>query len=92
MRHARDEDLVPLADVLTSLRATESLTETRPGIFYRRSKAFLHFHAHDDDLYADVRTDEREGFVRVRVTTKAEQRRLLSSVRRSLARGEPPRS
>ena len=52
-------------------------------MFYRRSKACLHFHADGDDIYADVRlyTDD---FDRTCATTKAEQRALVAAVRRAL--------
>ena len=55
MRHAKAEDLVPLADLLASLRALEGLTERSPGTFYRKSNAFLHFHADDAGLFADLK-------------------------------------
>ncbi len=82
MRHASPEDLEQIADLVSALRATDTLTERTPGVFYRRSKAFLHFHADPHGFYADVRIDHDAGFERVRVTTKAEQRRLLSSIRK----------
>lgn len=84
MRHARPEDLEQIDDLLSALRATDVLAEKSPGVFYRRSKAFLHFHADPHGLYADVRIDPDADFERVRVSTKAERRRLLSSVRRAL--------
>jgi hypothetical protein len=84
MRHARDEDLDRIEPMLAELRALDGLTEKRRGVFYRRSRACLHFHADGDDTYADVRlaTDE---FERTRATTKAEQRALIAMVRRALA-------
>jgi len=86
VRHARVDDLERLAGLVATLRSTAHLTEKRPGVFYWRSKAFLHFHVDaDDDLFADVRTDPGGQFERVRVTTKAEQRRLLASVHRALS-------
>ncbi len=84
MRHAGPEDLEQIADLVAALRATEPLTEKAPGVFYRRSKAFLHFHADPSGLYADVRVDPETDFERVRVTTKVEQRRLLASIRKAL--------
>jgi hypothetical protein len=90
MRHAGDEDLTALGGLLASLRAMDGLTEKRPGVFYRRSKSLLHFHADGDDRYADIRIDPSEPFVRMRVTTKAEQRALLSSIRRAIGSGPPP--
>ena len=83
MRHARDTDLDRIEPLLAQLRAIDGLTESSRGVFYRRSKAFLHFHADGDDTYADVRIDSDE-FERTRATTKAEQRALVAAVKRSL--------
>ena len=82
MRHARPEDLDRLEPLLVQLRAFEGLRERGRGAFSRGSRAFLHFHAEDDDLYADVRF--ADDFERVRVTTRREQTALVSRVRRSL--------
>jgi hypothetical protein len=84
VRHARAEDLDRIDPLLAELRAVVGLTEKSRGVFYRRSRACLHFHADDDDIYADLRMDGDE-FARVRATTKAEQRALVASVRRALA-------
>ena len=84
MRHARAEDLERIAPMLAELRAIEGLAEKSPGSFYRRSRAFLHFHADGDDTYADLRV-EGDAFERTRTTTKAEQRALVATVRRALA-------
>ena len=83
VRHARDTDLDRIEPLLAQLRAINGLTEKSRGVFYRRSKAFLHFHADGDDTYADVRlaTDD---FERTRATTKAEQRALVAAVKRAL--------
>jgi len=79
MRHARDEDLDALESLLEALRALEGLAEKKRGVFYRKSRAFLHFHDDPTGLYADCRLDE--AFERFRVSTKAEQRTLLARVR-----------
>jgi hypothetical protein len=83
MRHARDDDLDRIEPLLAQLRGIDALTEKRRGVFYRRSRACLHFHADGDDTYADVRigTDD---FERTRATTKAEQRALVAAVKRAL--------
>jgi hypothetical protein len=83
VRHARDADLDRIEPLLGQLRSIAGLTEKSRGVFYRRSRACLHFHADGDDTYADVRigTDE---FERTRATTKAEQRALLATVKRAL--------
>ena len=57
-----------------SCATIDGLTEKSRGVFYRRSRACLHFHADGDDTYADVRFDGDE-FERTRATTKAEQTR-----------------
>jgi hypothetical protein len=84
VRHPRGDDLVPLAPLLAELRAVEGLVERSPGVFYRSSRAFLHFHVDASDLYADVRLDG-SAFTRLRVTTRAEQRELVRAVRDALA-------
>lgn len=83
MRHARDDDLDRIEPLLAQMRALDGLTEKSRGVFYRRSRACLHFHADGDDAYADVRLHGDE-FERRRVTTKAEQRALVAAVRRLL--------
>lgn len=44
MRHATAETIKELEPLLDRLRSLPGLVEKKPGIFYRRSKAFLHFH------------------------------------------------
>jgi hypothetical protein len=83
LRHARQDDLEQLAPLLDQLRALNGLVERTPGSFYRKSSGFLHFHIDGDDIYADVKLDGNE-FERTRVTTKTEQRALVSSVRKAL--------
>ncbi len=83
MRHARNADLDRFEPLLTQLRAVDGLVERTPGAFYRRSKAFLHFHIDGDDVYADAKLDG-DDFDRVRVTTKREQQAFVAAVRRAL--------
>lgn len=80
MRHARDDDLDRVDDLLSDLRALATLTERKRGNFLLRSRPFLHFHADGDDLFADVRLDGVT-FERHRVTTAAERRALLARIR-----------
>jgi len=84
MRHARPEDLDAIEPLLEQLRTMRGIREKSPGIFYRGSKAFLHFHVDGDDFFADVRLGG-PGFERMRTTTKADQRALISAVYESLA-------
>ena len=78
MRHARETALDELEPLLARIREIPGLTEKSRGVFYKRSKAFLHFHEDPTGYYADVRlTDE---FERFRVQTVDEQAALLERV------------
>jgi hypothetical protein len=83
VRHAGPGALDELEALLDLLRKLPGLSEKKRGIFYRRSKAFLHFHEDPSGLYADVRLADE--FERVRVTTTAERTALVALVRRTLA-------
>lgn len=83
MRHITRERLVAVDALLVQLRAVDGLVERSPGVFYRRSRAFLHFHEDGDDVYADVRL-AGDDFDRHRVSTKREQQALLSAIRATL--------
>jgi hypothetical protein len=79
MRHATPAALDEIDGLLAELRAVPGLTEKKRGIFYRGSRAFLHFHEDPTGMYADVRLDS--DFERFRVTSRTEQRDLLRRVR-----------
>lgn len=51
------------------------LVERSRGVFYRRSRAFLHFHEDPTGLFADVRIGEE--FERLPVNSRAGQRRVV---------------
>ena len=59
------------------------LKEVRRGVFYRRSKAFIHFHDDPSGLYADIRLDK--DFERYRVDTEDERLHLLNQIRMVLS-------
>jgi hypothetical protein len=82
MRHARADALDELEPMLVALRALPGLTERGRGVFYRGSRAFLHFHEDISGHHVDVRLAVE--FERFRVQTKAEQRAVLAKVRRLL--------
>jgi hypothetical protein len=77
MKHAGAAAFEALSDLLDRLRSRTALTERRPGIFYVRGKAFLHFHEDPAGLFADLRVgsdwqrfpvnslDERAGLLAV---------------------------
>jgi hypothetical protein len=79
MRHATSETLQEIEQLLERLRLVPGLVEKKPGIFYRKSKAFLHFHEDPSGLHADVRFEEE--FERVRAETDVEREALLARIR-----------
>jgi hypothetical protein len=79
MRHAGAEALDRLEPLLSGLRGVGTLREKSRGVFYRGSRAFLHFHEDALGLFADVRVGDE--FERVDVTTVEDQQRLLERVR-----------
>jgi len=80
VRHARADDLDQLEQMLADLRTVPGLVERSRGVFYRRSRAFLHFHEDAAGLFADVRFDG-DDFERLDVTTRAAQRAVVKRVR-----------
>jgi hypothetical protein len=48
MGHARANDLRDLRDALAEIRALPGVSERRPGVFWLRRTAFLHFHTTGD--------------------------------------------
>jgi hypothetical protein len=85
VKHAGQATLASLEPLLQKLRKQTSLVERTPGSFYRKSKAYLHFHHDPSGIYADVKLDFAE-FTRIRATTPDEQARLLSLIGESLKR------
>jgi hypothetical protein len=79
MRHATAETLKGLGPLLDEVRSVPGLVEKKTGIFYRKSKAFLHFHEDPSGLHADVRFGV--DFERVRVETSAERESLMARIK-----------
>ena len=86
MRHITSSGLDRLEAFLVQLRRLEGLREKKRGVFYRRSRAFLHFHEDPEGLFADVRLADE--FERFRVSSKAEQKALLARLRAALETSE----
>jgi N-acetylglutamate synthase-like GNAT family acetyltransferase len=82
MRHATEEDLDRVEELLAELRTLAQLRERKRGSFSRGSRAFLHFHEDAGDIYADVRLDGE--FQRMKVSSRGEQAGLLAQVRSAL--------
>lgn len=79
MKHAGASALESLSALLDQLRDIAVLKERRPGIFYFKSAAFLHFHEDPSGLYADLRIDG--DWQRQRVSASAEQAALVAVIR-----------
>jgi len=85
VKHAGAGALDALSDLLESLRTRAVLVEKRPGIFYLRGKAFLHFHEDRAGLFADLRQDG--DWQRLPVNNSDERAEVLALVDRSTAPG-----
>ena len=81
MRHARDQDLDRLEALLVQLRALPGLVEKKRGVFYRKSRAFLHFHEDPKGMFADLSEPDE----RIDVTEPAGQATLLAAAKARLA-------
>jgi hypothetical protein len=84
MKHASESALDDLGSLLERLRSFDGIVEKSPGVFYRKSKAFLHFHEDPKGLFVDVRLKADEPFSRLPVSTTIQQSTLISKVQRAL--------
>ena len=83
VRHITESGLDDLEPLLARVRALPGLVEKKRGVFYRRSRAFLHFHEDPVGYFADVRlTDD---FERFHVSTEREQNALLKRIADAVA-------
>jgi len=55
MAHADEEALKRLLPLLRQLREIKGLREMKPGIFYLKGSAFLHFHDEAGALVGDLK-------------------------------------
>jgi len=79
MKHAQAAALDKLEPLLERLRQIVSLKEKSRGVFYLRSKAFLHFHEDPAGLFADIRTEDGRDFERVLIDGEAARDALVSA-------------
>lgn len=82
MKHAGEEALQRLSDLLDQIRQRQGLKEKKLGIFYRKSRSFLHFHEDPAGLFADISSDDH--FDRYPVNTVMERKALLAAIDRAL--------
>lgn len=77
MKHAGPAALDELEPLIERLRAVPGLQEKSRGVFYRGSRAFLHFHEDPTGLYADVRSAAGD-FDRIRLAEDDAADRLIA--------------
>ena len=87
MKHAGSAALDSIENLLDALRQRSALRERKRGIFYLKSRSFLHFHEDPEGVFADVA--HAGATVRLRVQTHPERKALLSHVDAILA---PPQA
>jgi hypothetical protein len=85
MKHASEAALDSIQPVLFELRQLEGMRERRPGIFYRKSSAFIHFHEDPAGIFADVSRDRE--WLRLPVNTASERRHFVRLVKELLETG-----
>ncbi|PZQ63578.1 MAG: hypothetical protein DI570_08570 [Phenylobacterium zucineum] len=81
MKHATPAALDQLEPLLNGLRALPGLVERSRGVFYRKGRAFLHFHEDPKGLFADVRDASGVDFDRFDVTGAEGHTALLAAAR-----------
>ncbi len=85
MKHATQSTLAELQPLLRRIRAYVELVEKSPGVFYRKSKPFLHFHDDPSGIFADLRLNRDEDFTRFQVDSVELQLALISHIEFALA-------
>lgn len=81
MARADSEALETLLPLLRQLREIKGVQESKPGIFYARGQAFIHFHAEDGVVHADLKKPGGSGFDRFALASAADQRKLVDEAR-----------
>ena len=88
MAHADEAALQRLLPLLRHLREIKGLREMKPGIFYMKGSAFIHFHDEAGVLVADLKKAGGSGFDRYPVDTPPGQRKLVDDAKRRAGRGD----
>lgn len=88
MAHADEAALARLLPLLRQLREIKGLREMKPGIFYLKGSAFIHFHDDGGALVADLKKAGGSGFDRYPVDAPPGQRKLVDDAKRRAARSD----
>jgi hypothetical protein len=75
MKHAAADALETIEDLVAAIRKWPELKERKQGVFYRGSRACIHFHEDLTGIYCDLNLGER--WRRLPVTTSHDQSALL---------------
>jgi hypothetical protein len=84
MKHATAPALDQLEPLLARLRLLPGLKERSRGIFYLKSRAFLHFHEDPAGLFADIRCIDGRDFDRINVDAPDAREALFERAKASL--------
>ena len=84
MKHAGSDALDQLEPLLARVRALPGLVEKKRGTFYRKSRAFLHFHEDPKGLFGDIRAGDGADFDRFDVTNPAGADALIATAEAGL--------
>jgi hypothetical protein len=79
LKHAGSASINTLNDLLDQIRGEKVLKEKKPGVFYLKSTAFLHFHEDVSGLFADLRVND--AWQRFPVTALSEQELFIEKFR-----------
>jgi len=84
MKHAGAVALDGIEPLLGKIRAAGVLREKSRGIFYLKSRAYLHFHEDPAGMFADIRASDGKDFDRLKLDPAAE-REILARIAALLA-------
>ncbi len=80
MKHATKATLARIEPLLKRIRNISALKEKKPGIYYFKSSAFLHFHEDGEQVFADIKF-EPPNFKRLPATTSEQQDEVIRLIR-----------
>ena len=72
MKHAGAAVLDQLEPLLDRIRACGTLREKSRGIFYLKSRAYLHFHEDPAGVFVDIRAADGKDFDRMKLDPAVE--------------------
>jgi len=82
VKHATTGALAGMTPLLEQIRSWAGIREKTLGVFYRRSRPFLHFHEDPAGLFADLNTGAQ--FERFPVNTPDDWDLLLAAIDRTM--------